>query len=161
MKSKTLSITYTEYPSADALKPAYHKLLKQATVAAWRAYAPYSGFRVGAALLLDDDTIVTGNNQENAAYPSGLCAERVVLFNYGSQDVKNKITALAVVALDSENKLIGNVCPCGSCLQVMSEFEHRNQQPFDIIFTGTGNTILVFDSITRLLPFGFDSSKLI
>ena len=121
--------------------------------AARRAYAPYSNFNVGAAVLIKDGTIVEGNNQENVAFPSGLCAERVALFTAGASFPAIPVIAIAIVAI--KNGVVQQVIsPCGGCRQVMLETEQRYGQPIRILLCGRDETILV-TSIRDLLPFSF------
>ncbi len=134
-------------------------LMKKAEEAAIDAYAPYSGFRVGVAVLLEDGQIVTGSNQENAAYPSGLCAERVALFSAASRFPDKKILKISMAARDKKGS-ITPVTPCGSCRQVMLEYEYKQNHPFQIFFHGADHKILQFNSAASLLPFGFNRSQL-
>ena len=129
-------------------------ILREAAIsAANRAYAPYSHFNVGAAVLLNDGTVVEGNNQENIAYPSGLCAERVALFSAGATFPDKPVMALAIVAI--KNGVVQpSIAPCGGCRQVMIETEQRYGQPMRILLCGTDETILVA-STQDLLPLFF------
>lgn len=137
----------------------YRDLLKEAEKAAKGSYSPYSHFPVGAALLLDNQEVISGSNQENAAYPSGLCAERTALFYYGAHAGTHKIKALAVFV----EKLKGDYpYPCGSCLQVMAEFQHRQNQAFDILlFNKDGDEVLLSHGIENLFPFAFKKDHLL
>lgn len=131
------------------------KLVEAARSALQNAYAPYSHFRVGAALLLEDGAIVTGNNQENVAYPSGMCAERVALYYAGASHPGQKVLAMALV---SEGNLIDAgacISPCGACRQVMSETEQRQQQSFQLILTAQNGQTFLFESAADLLIFPF------
>lgn len=134
-------------------------LINKAKEAAEKAYAPYSGFHVGAALLLDDNTMITGNNQENAAYPSGMCAERVALFTAMSQQPGQSIKTLAIAAYNSTGFTSLPVSPCGSCRQVLLEYEKRQNTPIRILLYGVENIYLV-PSSASLLPLCFDHSSL-
>lgn len=138
-----------------------HKvLIEKAKTSALSAYAPYSTFHVGAAVLLNDGTIVTGNNQENAAYPSGLCAERTALF-YANASYPNLAVKSVAIAAYNNGKFTKDVCsPCGSCRQVLVEVENRYNTPVEIIMYGEDH-VYVVDSIRALLPLGFgkDSMK--
>jgi cytidine deaminase len=132
------------------------ELLVRARRMAATAYAPYSGFGVGAAVLLDDGQILTGNNQENAAYPSGLCAERVVLFHAGANFPGRKIRKL-MIAIHSGKKEPQRVyAPCGGCRQVISEYETKQQEPIEILFEGPEGYITIAPGISDLLPFTFE-----
>jgi len=152
---KTLVINYQEYAGMESLPLADRELLTCALQAAEGAYAPYSKFHVGAALRLVDGTVVSGSNQENAAYPSGLCAERTALFAASAQHPDRRdYEALAIVGVDAG----GNRCeasPCGACRQVMSEYEQQQGHPMRVIcYVGEG-CIRVFRSVADLLPFTF------
>lgn len=129
-------------------------LIEAAKEATKRSYAPYSHFNVGAAALLDDGTIVTGSNQENAAYPSGLCAERTTLFHVGSEYPDKAITILAIAASNSEGFTEQPVTPCGACRQVMLEAEQRYHRPIRMLMYGTA-CIYETRGTKDLLPLSF------
>lgn len=134
-------------------------LVEQAKKATQSAYAPYSGYNVGAAVLLANGTIVTGNNQENAAYPSGLCAERTALFYANAQHPDVAVKAIAIAA-STKGSFTQDVCtPCGSCRQVLVEVENRYNQPVEIIMYGEKH-IYEVDSIRALLPLCFGKDNL-
>lgn len=135
-------------------------LIEAAREAACRSYAPYSRFNVGAAVLLADGTIVTGNNQENAAYPSGLCAERTTLFWANSQYPHLSVDALAIAARNDSGELAVPIPPCGACRQVILETERRYGAPIRIILFGTKECYLIEDGIKALLPLCFDADFL-
>lgn len=136
------------------------QLIEAAKKATVNAYAPYSGFHVGAAVLLEDGSIVTGNNQENAAYPSGLCAERTALFYANAQKPNLKVKAIAIAAFNKGAFTKEPCSPCGSCRQVLVEVENRFDQPVEIIMYGE-DKIYEVDSIRDLLPlcFGKDAME--
>jgi cytidine deaminase len=123
------------------------------------AYAPYSHFHVGAALLLDDSTVFRGTNQENAAYPSGLCAERTALFGLAATQPERRILGMAVAARPSDGDFVA-VTSCGACRQVMAEYEHRQRQPIPLLLPGPNGSIYRFRSVSDLLPFGFSADDL-
>ena len=124
------------------------------------AYAPYSGFFVGAAVHLENGEIITGNNQENVAYPSGMCAERVAIFYAKSQFPNTKINSIAVSAI-SKNFLIEDVVsPCGSCRQVISEYEVKQNENIRILLHQSDDSVIIIKSISDLLPLMFISEKL-
>ena len=133
------------------------RLEERALEVAQKAYAPYSRFRVGAAVLLANGEIVTGSNQENAAYPSGTCAERTALFWASAQWPDVAVERLAIVAINSTGR-VPFISPCGSCRQVIMETATRFH-PFPILLMGEEKTILLEDC-RYLLPFGFDGSAL-
>ena len=125
-----------------------------------KAYAPYSKFMVGTALLLDNGKIVLGSNQENAAYPSGLCAERVAIFQAGSIYPEAKILKMAITASSDTNKTTTPIPPCGACRQSISEYEIKQETPIEIYFMGEIGEIYKSDSIKNLLPLMFDKKFL-
>ena len=131
-------------------------IVDKAKEATFRAYSPYSKFKVGAAALLMNGEIVTGNNQENVAFPSGLCAERTALFYAHSQYPDEAVKALAIAAYTEGDFLNRPISPCGACRQVMLETEMRFKQPVKIILYGK-KEILIVESIKDLLPLAFDS----
>lgn len=134
-------------------------LLNKAKEVRKNAYAKYSNFKVGAAILLDDGTIVVGSNQENAAYPSGLCAERVAIFSAAANYPFSKIIKIAVVAgKDEENT--EPVAPCGACRQVLLEYEVKQKQPIVFLFSGVKGKVIKLSTCRDLLPFSFDGSLL-
>lgn len=136
------------------LSSSESNLLQEAIAASGRAYAPHSKFYVGAALILDNGEIITGSNQENAAYPSGLCAERVALFKAGSDYPSAKVLKIAIYAHSDNYKVPDILCPCGGCLQVMSETENRQHKQFDILLKSE-TTILKANGVSQFLPFSF------
>jgi len=131
---------------------------KEATRGSW---SPYSGFSVGAALMLDDGTVVTGSNQENAAYPSGLCAERTALFAAGHSYPGKAVTALAIAARNKKGYTAQPITPCGACRQVLAETEQRGGKPIRYILYGTEGTMIIEGGTDAILPFcfGADSMK--
>lgn len=135
-------------------------LLKHARLAVTRAYAPYSGFSVGAAVLLDNGKIIEGNNQENAAYPSGLCAERVALFSAASEFNNNAVKMLAITCKSKDKVIEEPVSPCGGCRQVIAEYEEKFNQPIRIVMSGEKGKVYVCNGIVQLLPLLFNSKRL-
>lgn len=138
----------------DDLDEAQKKVVDSAVDAIRTSYSPYSKFAVGAALLLDDGSIIKGSNQENMAYPSGTCAERAALFTYGSKGINNKILKLAVFARFHDSESLAFGAPCGSCRQVMLEYELKQKHPFEVIFFH-GSSYVISSSAKSLLPFHF------
>ena len=134
------------------------KAAQEATAGSW---SPYSGFSVGAALLLDDGTVVTGSNQENAAYPSGLCAERTALFTAGHAHPGKAVVALAIAARNEKGFTAQPITPCGACRQVLAETEQRGGKPIRYILYGTQGTMIIEGGTDAILPFcfGADSMK--
>ncbi len=157
MREITLQIKYSEYHSIDQLGENDTKLILMAREAAQNGYAPYSGFRVGAAVLLANGIFITGNNQENAAYPSGLCAERTALFYAASQYPKVPITTIAVSTFNHQGSEFAK--PCGACRQVMAEYEDLAGQPLRIILDGN-DRFIILNGIDVLLPLRFKKEDL-
>ena len=138
----------------DDLDEAQQKVIAAAVDAIQTSYSPYSKFAVGAALLLDDGSIIKGSNQENMAYPSGTCAERAALFTYGSKGLSSKILKLAVFARFHDSESLAFGAPCGGCRQVMLEYELKQQHPFEVIFFHSSSYV-ISASAKALLPFHF------
>jgi cytidine deaminase len=160
MKKNEIIISYHEYDHIDELNEADHSLLEAARKAIKSAYAPYSAYHVGAAVLLDNGEIVTGNNQENVAYPSGICAERVALFYASSQYPDIPVKAIAISARAKGFKVNSPVTPCGSCRQVMVETENRFHQEMRLIMRGENGKINVVDGVKNILPLMFRAEEL-
>ena len=154
-----IHINIEEYNSPDELPAEEQQLIEKAIETAHNAYAPYSEFRVGACLLLEDGTFVAGNNQENAAYPDGLCAERVAMFAANAMHPEFPIIKMAIAAVYQGKLLDQPVYPCGSCRQALLESENRFNRPARILMFGQ-SAILAVNSIKDLLPLSFDSSFL-
>lgn len=154
MVNRQIVIEYSEYGTLEELPAEGRRLMEAAIEATDTAYAPYSGFHVGAAVLLSDGSIVTGSNQENVAYPSGLCAERTALFSASAQKPDQAVTALAVVGRDREGRLT-EAAPCGACRQVLSEYETRYGNKVTLYMYLTGGQIRRVEGVNSLLPFTF------
>lgn len=160
MKNREIQIKFREFQQAD-LNSIDNNLVLKAVEAAKNAYAPYSHFRVGAAVLLADGSLVLGNNQENAAYPSGLCAERVALFYANANYPNTSVDTICVVVIDKDDNVIPqSVSPCGSCRQVIAETEMRYKSDIRILLVSK-NSILEFKSIKDLLPLSFSQQDLL
>ncbi len=159
MKHKSLEIKYSEYNSLDDLSELGQQLVIKARAAAKNAYAPYSNFHVGAALELQNGEIIIGNNQENAAYPSGLCAERVALFAANANYPDSAVKTIAISAYNAKGLIFDPVAPCGACRQAILESENRFEQPIRLILDGKDKIILV-EGIHNLLPLSFDQNAL-
>ncbi len=160
MKTKAINITFEEYDHLEELNPQDRALIEEAIRALEKAYAPYSLYHVGAALLLEDGKIITGNNQENVAYPSGLCAERVAVFYASSQFPDKKIKSIAITA-KADNFIIKEpVAPCGACRQVISEYEGKQNEAIRIILKAEEGKILIFKRVEDLLPLMFKAEEL-
>jgi len=152
METEQIEIAVRKY-LIEELSGEERQWMEAAIAAAGRAYAPYSGFRVGAVAVLANGTLVTGNNQENAAYPSGLCAERVALFSASAQypDIPVKAVALAAVR---DGTVQPHIAPCGACRQVLLETEQRFKYPVRLLLCGC-DAVRIVDSAASLLPLAF------
>jgi cytidine deaminase len=142
----------------EALDQSIQLLILSAEKALATAYAPYSKFFVGAALMMENGKVIPGSNQENAAYPSGLCAERTALFAAGVQDPGVSVLAMAIVVARADGAELNPAFPCGSCLQVLLEVERRQNTPVKVYLKGSGQQVYEADSVSVFLPFGFDPS---
>jgi cytidine deaminase len=159
MIKKELITTIIEYNSPDELEAVDQELIRLAKAATDNAYAPYSKFSVGAAVLLENGQIVHGTNQENAAYPSGLCAERVALFYANSNFPESKVLSIAIAARAGTEFIEMPITPCGSCRQVILETQKRFRHPIKIIQYGK-DKIQVIEDASTLLPISFDEAVL-
>jgi cytidine deaminase len=160
MKKINYLIEIEEFDSINELCKDDQDLLKQAISASENAYAPYSKYHVGAALRLNDGKIILGNNQENVAYPSGLCAERVAFFHASSNYPGKIVEAVAITAKSKSFVVNRPVTPCGSCRQVMAETENIQQRKIRVIMIGETGSVLVAQSIESLLPLMFQAEEL-
>jgi cytidine deaminase len=160
MEQKALQVNYREYAGINELLPADKDLLQKAFDATQLAYAPYSGFHVGAAALMSNGEIVTGANQENASFPAGICAERVLLSTVASIFPGESIDSLAISY--SFRGASGNhpVAPCGICRQSLVEYEERMKSPIRLILGGLEGQVYVFDTVGSLLPLFFSGTEL-
>ena len=157
---KKISIELTVYDSYEELRTDYKVLMDAAVAARKKAYAPYSKFFVGASVLLENGQIIEGNNQENASYPSGLCAERVAVFYAGAKFPNVKIKAIAVSATSLNNELATPAAPCGNCRQAISEYEFKQHEPIKILLMGETGSVVECNSLGDLLPLGFNENYL-
>lgn len=154
-------IEYELFEAAGSLPPDEQELLLQALDAAGRAHAPYSGFQVGCALALAEGQVLQGNNQENAAYPSGLCAERTAFFHAGASGLAQHIHKVAIRAFSRHFAVQSPQVSCGACLQVMVEYEKAAGRDFVLLMQGESGAVLRVQGIRRnMLPFSFDDSVL-
>jgi cytidine deaminase len=151
---------FTEFSSLDELPEEDRNLIAQARQSVMSAYAPYSRFNVGAAVLLENGKLMLGNNQENASYPIGLCAERVAVFAAAANYPGIKIKAIAITALSNQFLIDKPITPCGACRQAIAEYEHRYQNPIRLIMVGETGKVLVADSIKHFLPYQFNGDDL-
>ncbi|MCQ2274574.1 MAG: cytidine deaminase [Bacteroidales bacterium] len=155
MENKKLLIDYCEYDSLAEMEPRHSQLMEAAMQATTTAYAPYSHFHVGAAVMLADGSIVTGSNQENVAYPSGLCAERTALFSASAQKPAQAVEAIAIVGHFQGQYT--EASPCGACRQVMAEYETRYGNEITVFCYLNGGRIRKIKGVKSLLPFGFEA----
>lgn len=160
MKQITLDVNFKVYSSIDELDVVAQNLMNKAIQIRKVAYAPYSKFRVGAAILLENGEIITGSNQENAAYPSGLCAERTAIFYTGANYPEQKIIAIAISAGSDLKVTSGPIPPCGACRQSMFEYEVKQDMSIKLFCMGEIGEIIESDSVQNILPFHFDKSVL-
>ncbi|MDR6846247.1 cytidine deaminase [Flavobacterium granuli] len=162
MKEIIITSKITVFETIQELPLAEQNLMLKAVEVRKNAYAPYSKFRVGAALLLDNGEIIVGSNQENAAYPSGLCAERVAIFYAGAIYPEATILKMAITAAsdNNNNKTTTPVPPCGACRQSIAEYEIRQDTPIEIYYMGETGSIHQSASLKNLLPFMFEKKLL-
>ena len=160
MISRNITISFEEFLNVSELNDHDRFLCLEAERALIHSHSPYSNFRVGAALRLKSGRIVYGSNQENAAYPSGLCAERVALFTAGANYPQDPVIAMAVTARTDLFTLSNPVTSCGACLQVMAEYEKKQNQPFDVLLYCIGGPVIKARGIKSFLPFMFDEGRL-
>jgi cytidine deaminase len=156
---KNIAIQYSEYSGIEELPLDLSILLNAAKGALIQSYSPYSQFKVASAVRLTNGSIVVGSNQENAAYSMCLCAERVALASVSSQFPNEKVTAIAILAVN-KNGISQPVTPCGACRQTLKEISYRDKENIKIILGTLNSKVLVFDSIDDLLPMGFEESVL-
>lgn len=157
IQGNSLTVKYEHFENASELPESDQKLLEAAFTACDLAYAPYSGFHVGCAIQLADGDVIIGNNQENKAYPSGLCAERTALFYAGALGKGKDIRKIAVRGRSNQKLVDVPVTPCGACRQVMLEYEQLAGVPIEVLMQGeTGKILKIKGIVPSLLPFGFD-----
>jgi cytidine deaminase len=156
-----IKIAFKEFDSVDELTLEDHNLCIEAQKALTTSHSPYSKFRVGAALLLKSGKILHASNQENVAYPSGLCAERVALFHWGANHADDLIVSMAVTAHTNDFPLLKPVTSCGSCLQVMAECEKRQNSPLKVLLYCINGPVWVVNGVQSLMPFMFFEERLI
>ncbi len=160
MKEIHITTTFEVFHSVADLSENIQTLMQQAIEIRKKAYAPYSHFRVGAAILLDNGKIVLGSNQENAAYPSGLCAERVAIYQAGAIYPEARIVTIAITAASDSNPTLSPIPPCGACRQSIAEYEFKQETPIEIYFMGESGEVYKSNSINNLLPLSFNKTSL-
>ena len=160
MKKKRISFDLSVYDKMENLEIKELQLMNKAIAARKNAYAPYSNFQVGAAVLLENGEVVIGNNQENASFPAGLCAEGVAIFQAGAIFPGVVIKAIAISAASKNYTVDKPVAPCGICRQSISEYEIRQKAPITLLMMGEKGEVFKCESVAHILPLGFDGSYL-
>ncbi|MBI3510524.1 MAG: cytidine deaminase [Bacteroidetes bacterium] len=160
MRKIEIPVTICEYENENELPPSDLGLLKEARLGGEFAYAPYSEFHVGAALRLSNGKIIRANNQENVAYPSGLCAERVAIFFASANHPGETIESIAISCSSEKTGSDKPFSPCGACRQVLAEYEQKQHSPIKIILGGKTGKILISESVKNLLPLVFEADEL-
>ena len=160
MKKVKIESNFEVYDTIEDLATPIQTLLQKAAEAREKAYAPYSKFLVGAALELENGDLISGNNQENASYPSGLCAERTAVYYAGAEFPNQKILRMAIVAGSTINPTAKPIPPCGACRQAIAEYEIKQEMPIEIFFMGEIGKVAKSKSLANLLPLVFDKSVL-
>ncbi len=159
MKKRETAFSYIEYSGSDQLPAADRALAEEALEAAAGAYAPYSGFRVGAAIRLDDGTVIRGANVENAAFPSGSCAEKTALSYMVANHGNRRAEAIAITAIHHGEMSDEPVTPCGNCRQMLAEEERRTNTPIKVILAGRSK-VWVIEESSQLLPLSFTGGSM-
>ncbi len=159
MQEKKIELSFIS-AHLNELSAQEQQLVANAKSAFKTAYAPYSGFLVGASVLLENGEVINGSNQENVAYPSGLCAERVALFYAGAKFPDVKINTVAISVLSKNFEVKDVISPCGACRQVMAEYEDKQHRPIKVILHSPTDEVLIANKVEDLLPFMFKSPSL-
>lgn len=160
MIKKEISIAFEDFASLSELNSVDQNLCKEAVKALENSHSPYSNFRVGVSIRLQSGKIIYGSNQENVAYPSGLCAERVALFAIGANYPDDKIVSIAITASTKEFELTHPTTPCGACLQVMAEYEKKQSDEFEVLLYCINGPIWKTRGVSSFLPFMFFEDRL-
>lgn len=160
MKKRRISFELLVFNTLDELSQSEKELMQIATEVREKAYAPYSQFMVGAAVLLDNGEIVIGSNQENASFPSGLCAERVAVFQAGARYPNVAIKTIAISVSSKTHEVDRPAAPCGNCRQAIAEYEQKQEIPISILMMGVSGEIFKCESLNDILPLAFGSSYL-
>ena len=160
MKPFKVVSNFEVYDTIKELPEALQELMEHAVLARNKAYAPYSQFKVGAAVFLNNNKVVTGSNQENASYPSGLCAERTAIYYAGAKYPEAQINRIAISAKSMKHTVTAPVPPCGACRQALIEYEVKQKSPIEVFFMGESGQVMKANSIKDLLPLIFDSTAL-
>jgi cytidine deaminase len=157
---KEISIAFEDFGGLKELNSPDQELCNEAVKALENSHSPYSNFKVGVAVRLASGKIVYGSNQENVAYPSGLCAERVALFSIGANYPDDEIVSMAITAKTDQFELLKPTTPCGACLQVMAEYEQKQERNFEILLYCIGGDIWKIKGVSSFLPFMFFEDRL-
>lgn len=160
MIEKKIQTTIQVFDSVQELPEHIQKLMSKAVEARNTAYAPYSKFKVGAALSLENEEVVVGSNQENASYPSGLCAERTAIYAAGANYPNQKIKVIAITANSEKKEVMEPVPPCGACRQAIAEYEEKQNEPIEIYFMGSKGKVMHVKSLLDILPLAFSNKFL-
>ncbi|MCG9970096.1 cytidine deaminase [Christiangramia crocea] len=160
MKPLTITSRLEVYESPEELPQDVQELMQTAVEARESAYAPYSRFKVGAAIILENNKVVIGSNQENASYPSGLCAERTAVYAAGARYPDVRILKIVITARSLRHQVVSPVPPCGACRQALVEYEVKQDEPIELYFMGETGKVVKADSVKDLLPLVFDNSCL-
>ncbi|MGW1453940.1 cytidine deaminase [Salegentibacter agarivorans] len=160
MKPLKVTSNFEVYDAVEELPQAIQSLMKTAVEARDKAYAPYSQFKVGAAIALNNNEVVTGSNQENASYPSGLCAERTAIYYAGAAFPEAQIQNIAISAKSMKHLVEAPVPPCGACRQALVEYEVKQETDIAVYFMGETGKVMKANSIKDLLPLIFENSVL-
>ena len=160
MEKKSIVSEITIYDDPGELTQEEQELLIKASRAREDAYAPYSHFKVGAAVLLENKEIIIGSNQENASFPAGLCAERVAVFQAGASNPGIPVKTIAIVAALEDSNSGRPAAPCGSCRQAIYEYESKQDKPISILMMGSGGRVYKCESMASLLPLAFNNDFL-
>ncbi|RAJ13506.1 cytidine deaminase [Olleya aquimaris] len=160
MKEVKIETILQVFDNINELPKDIQDLMRRASEARSNAYSPYSKFSVGAAILLDNQEVVTGSNQENASYPSGLCAERTAIYYAGAQYPNAKMLKMAIIAGSQSHPTLTPIPPCGACRQAISEYEVKQDAPIELYFMGETGKVVRSNSLANLLPLIFDKSVL-
>ncbi|UNZ00298.1 cytidine deaminase [Zhouia spongiae] len=161
MKKLTVKSEFSIYDTVGELPEEIRRLMEKAVEVRKNAYAPYSKFKVGASILLENDEVVAGNNQENASFPSGLCAERVAIYQAGAVFPNVPIKAMAISASSDKYETGEPIPPCGACRQTIAEYEINQRAPIAIYFMGKSGKVMKSESLKDLLPLLFDKNTFI
>jgi len=160
MKEVKIESTLYVFDSIEEVSEDIQHLMEEASNARKKAYAPYSKFSVGAALFLENGEVITGSNQENASYPSGLCAERTAIYYAGAKYPDIKILKMAIIAGSQSKPTTSPIPPCGACRQAIAEYEVKQEIPIEIYFMGETGKVVKSNSLANLLPLVFDKKVL-